>query len=182
MSREQIRRVCLTVVMALALFNATGCTDEFYLSENEAKAYQSVLSTQASANLHFDNLQGRTLDIQFDNSTGTPRLLSSNLLSEMRRTELLQLESGLSAVSLDVCAASWISRLILGRRRMRSTLARTTPGEADGTFVSFGLFSDEPGFTYNPATQSIASMYAWQSPSTVQLRLTRSDGCESIRQ
>src|SRR5688572_31616438 len=101
MRRVQIKRVCLSVALVLVLTAATGCTDEFYLSENEARAYQSVLSTQASANLYFDNLQGRTLSIQFDNSTGTPRLISSNLLSEMRRTELLLLESGVSPVSLD---------------------------------------------------------------------------------
>ena len=158
MTREQIRRVCLTVTLALALLNATGCTDEFYLSENEARAYQSVLSTQASANLHFDNLQGRTLDIQFDNSTGTPRLTSSNLLSEMRRTELLQLESGVSAVSLDRLRVeldkqidNWVAgrmRLYVGENDSGAKLTQLTSASVS--------FLTNPVFTYNPATQSIA--------------------------
>ena len=99
--RPDTKRACATTILILLVFTAAGCEHDFYLSENEARAYQSVLATQASANVHFDNLQGRTLNLQFDNSTGVPRVISSNLVDEMRRTELLQLEGGASAVSLD---------------------------------------------------------------------------------
>src|SRR5262245_61394298 len=99
--RPDAKTVCATAILSLLVLTTAGCEHYFYLSENEARAYQSVLATQTSANLHFDNLQGRTFNLQFDNSTGAPRINSSNLVDEMRRTELLQLESGASAVSLD---------------------------------------------------------------------------------
>ena len=86
MKRIQVKRLALSLILLLGLLTATGCEHDFYLSENEARAYQSVLSNQANANLYFDNLQGRSLDFQFDNSTGTPQLLSSNLGTEIRRT------------------------------------------------------------------------------------------------
>lgn len=88
------QRLVLPSILVLNLLGATGCDDNFYLSEKEVAAYNSVLLSQAAANLHFDNLQGRAIDLTFDNSTGTPRLQSTNLLAEMRRTEMANLETG----------------------------------------------------------------------------------------
>jgi hypothetical protein len=59
--------------------------------------------SEATLNLHFDNLQGRAINLTFDNSTGTPRVQSTNLLTEMRRTEMAQLETNTAPVSLAVC-------------------------------------------------------------------------------
>jgi hypothetical protein len=144
--------------LAFVLLNVVGCTDEFYLSEKEARAYQSVLTTEASANLHFDNLTGRIVDLQFDNSTGTPRLLSSNLLTEMRRTEMTGLEIGSSAVSLDRLRQelerqidAWIAgrlQLYIGNNNSRSRLTQLTSASV--------RFLNNPTFTYNATSQSIA--------------------------
>jgi len=153
----RLQQICLATALTFILLNVTACTDEFYLSENEARAYQSVLSTQANANLHFDNLQGRTLNLQFDNSTGTPRLSTTNLLVEMRRTELAQLETGSSPVSLDRLRQELekqIDTWVAGRLQLytgaNSEQARLT--QLDSVWVSF---LSNPTFTYDSQRQSI---------------------------
>ncbi len=99
----RIRRIkfltSLAVLTAIACLS--GCDDNFYLSEKEVAAYSNAFATEASMNAHFDNLQGRSINLVFDNSTGTPKLQSTNLLSEMRATELAALETGQAAISLD---------------------------------------------------------------------------------
>src|SRR2546423_14269150 len=99
--KTYIRQSCFLIAIFSLLLTMSGCDDEFYLSEKEVKAYQNVLVTEASANSHFDNLQGRTIDLQFNNGSGSPVLQSTNLLTEMRRTEMVNLESGPAAVQLD---------------------------------------------------------------------------------
>src|SRR3982074_3714260 len=91
----------LSLALVLGSLTIAGCTEDFYLSEKEAAAYAHALLTAGIAKATFDNLEGRSVNLQFDNATGTPRLQSSNLLVEMRRTELAQLETGPTAVSLD---------------------------------------------------------------------------------
>src|SRR5262245_19641631 len=97
----QLLRICAFAPLLMLVLSTVGCSDDFYLSEKETSAYANVLVTHSNAHLYFDNLQRRTITLQFDNSTGVPRLQSSNLLAEMRRTELAQLENGPAAVSLD---------------------------------------------------------------------------------
>src|SRR6267378_6984379 len=100
MKSIQSRRTCFGILLVTLLLTASGCTSDFYLSEKEVVAYSKVLDTQSIANLYFDNLAGRSITLLFENSSGTPRLQSSNLLAEMRRTEMQQLESGLAGVQL----------------------------------------------------------------------------------
>src|SRR5262245_4312174 len=90
-------KICLLMLAQLLL---SGCTDDFYLSEKEGAAYATVFQTQANAQMYFDNLQNQVLEIQFDNSTGSPQLSSTNLLSIMRTTELGLLEGGNNQLSL----------------------------------------------------------------------------------
>ncbi|HKG23880.1 MAG TPA: hypothetical protein VKC34_18400 [Blastocatellia bacterium] len=150
-------RAVLLLAMAAAALTTAGCTDDFYLSEKEVAAYRGALVTEASANLYFDNLQGRTLELQFDNSAGSPRLQSSNLLAEMRRTELAQLESGPAAVSLDRLRdelEKQIGHWIDGRLELYvgdgSDQARLT--RLDSVNVRF---LTNPTFAYRPEGQSI---------------------------
>src|SRR5688572_13025953 len=100
MKSHTLQQILLSAILIILSLSVTACTDEFYLSEKEARSYAGVLATESSANLHFDNLQNRLISLQFDNSSGIPRLQSTNLLAEMRRTELAQLEAGLAAVPL----------------------------------------------------------------------------------
>jgi hypothetical protein len=158
MKSHQLKQNVLLVVLVLMLLNATGCTDEFYLLEKETKAYQSVLATQTDANRHFDTLQGRIVNLQFDSSGTTPRLLSSNLLAEMRLTEMAQLETGPAAISLDRLRAelekqidNWVAgrlRLYTGSNNEQARLTRL-----DSASVQF---LTNPTFTYDPGKQSIA--------------------------
>ena len=150
-------RSLLFVGLALMIVSASGCTDEFYLSEKEVQAYSNALASEQSTNLTFDNLQGRTITIQFDNSTGTPRVQSTNLLAEMRRTELAQLESGSSSVSLsrlnDELQAQ-ISHWIEDRLQLyTSTNDSARLSRLDSVTIQF---LTNPTFTYHPERQSIA--------------------------
>jgi hypothetical protein len=153
---KQIRALAILLIAAMAL---TGCDDDFYLSEHEAAAYSSVFSSEAALNLHFDNLQGQAINLTFDNSTGTPRVQSTNLLSEMRRTELAQLETGWAAVSLSRLSAeletqigNWIEgKLLLYTSGATDDRARLT--RLDNVSV---VFLNNPSFTYHPERQTIA--------------------------
>lgn len=157
MKLNQLKRICLlSLLFVLSL--CAGCTNEFYLSEKEAVAYQRVFLTDSSANLTFDNLTGRTIDIQFSNSSGTPRISSTNLLAEMRRTELANLETGPSAVSLDRLRAeleAQIDHWINGRLELYTGNNNDDVRLTQLSSVSI-RFLNNPGFTYRPETQSIA--------------------------
>src|SRR5215475_12005925 len=101
---KRLKQIFALFILLTASLTLAGCDDYFYLSEKEVAAYSSVFSSEAALNLHFDNLQGRAINLTFDNSTGTPRVQSTNLLAEMRRTEMAQLEAS-SAVSLNRLSA-----------------------------------------------------------------------------
>src|SRR5215510_15441551 len=101
MKSYELKQICALVVLLAVSMALTGCDEDFYLSEKEVAAYSSIFVSQATLNLHFDNLQGRAINLSFDNSTGTPRVQSTNLLTEMRQTEMAQLETGSAAVLLD---------------------------------------------------------------------------------
>ncbi|REJ76153.1 MAG: hypothetical protein DWQ47_11085 [Acidobacteria bacterium] len=94
MRLKSIRSSRIAAALSLLVLIFTSCDDDFYLSEREVAAYNGVLSTEAIANMHLDSLQGRTLELQFSNSSGSPTLSGTNLLSEMRATELSTLETG----------------------------------------------------------------------------------------
>lgn len=119
MSFKDGRRLAFLLLLILT---STGCTDEFYLSEKEVAAYRTTLATETAMNLNFGNLQGHQVTLQFDNSTGSPLVSSTNLTSEMRTTGLANLETGPAAISLDRAGAelekqlnNWITgRLQLG--------------------------------------------------------------------
>ena len=155
----------------------SGCTDDFYLSEKEAAAYTSVLSTQAAATATFDNLQGRTIDLQFDNSTGTPRLISSNLLTQMRATEMSQLETGQSSVDLSRLSSEldkqlnhWIEgrlQLYQGAGNEQARLKRL-----DSVSV---LFLNDPTFVYDAERQTIAFDVSLQITINGEIEVTALD-------
>jgi hypothetical protein len=145
--------------MLMASLTLTGCDDDFYLSEKEVAAYNSIFASEATLNLHFDNLQGRAINLTFDNSTGTPRVQSTNLLAEMRLTEMAQLESGPAAVSLARLSAeleAQIGNWIEGKLELYTSGAandRVRLTRLDDVGV---VFISNPTFTYHPERQTIA--------------------------
>ncbi len=159
MKSLELKRICVSVTLLFLSFVLAGCDDNFYLSEKEVAAYGSIFVSQSALNLHFDNLQGRTINLTFDNSTGTPRLQSTNLLTEMRRTELANLETGQAAVLLDRLRSEletqigkWVEgKLLLYTSGNANDRVRLT--ELDTVSV---VFISNPTFTYHPERQTIA--------------------------
>ncbi|MEP7074548.1 MAG: hypothetical protein ABI878_01955 [Acidobacteriota bacterium] len=164
---------------ALVLFSLvyTGCTDDFYLSEKETAAYTSVLTTQSVTTTTFDNLQGRTIDMQFDNSTDSPRLVGSNLLAEMRRTEMAQLETSQSAVDLSRLSGElekqidhWIEGRLELYRGAGTEQARLN--RLDSVSV---LFLNDPAFSYDSQRQTIAFDVSLQITINGEIEVTALD-------
>ncbi len=159
MKSFELRKIRALAILLVASLTLTGCDDDFYLSEHEVAAYSSVFSSEANLNLHFDNLQGRAINLTFDNSTGTPRVQSANLLTEMRRTEMAQLETGPAAVSLARLSAeleTQISKWIEGKLELYTSGAindRVRLTRLDAVSV---VFLNNPSFTYHPERQTIA--------------------------
>src|SRR5215510_212992 len=159
MKSFELKQICALVVLLAVSLALTGCDNDFYLSEKEVAAYSSVFASEATLNLHFDNLQARGINLTFDNSTGTPRVISTNLLTEMRRTEMAQLEIGSAAVSLDRLSAEletqigkWIDgKLQLYTNGSANDRARLT--SLDNVSVAF---INNPSFTYHPERQTVA--------------------------
>lgn len=157
MKIAKIRLVALFIVIA-AIANS-GCDDEFYLSEKEVAAYNKAFTTQVAMNKVFDTLQGRSVTLVFDNSTGTPRLQSTNLLAEMRLTELAHLETGQAPVSLDrLCGEleTQISKWVEGKLQLY-----LDGGTGDGVRLTrldsvTVEFLADPTFTFVTERQSIA--------------------------
>src|SRR5262245_4106024 len=150
------KQICALVILLTASLMLTGYDEDFYLSEKEVAAYSSIFVSQATLNLHFDNLQGRAINLTFDNSTGTPRVQSTNLLSEMRRTEMAQLETGSAAVSLPRLKDELEKQLgywIDGRLSLYSSpddrVKLTSINGVTAVFVT------NPSFHYHPDTQTI---------------------------
>ncbi|MEQ1762908.1 MAG: hypothetical protein ABL984_07180 [Pyrinomonadaceae bacterium] len=155
----KISKIRLFAFVVIAAAISSGCDNEFYLSEKEVAAYNKAFATQADMNRHFDTLQGRSITLVFDNSTGTPKLQSTNLLTEMRLTELAQLESGQAPVSLDRLRGeleTQISKWVEGKLRLYSD-GSTGDGvrltQLDSVTVEFLA---DPTFTFMPERQSIA--------------------------
>jgi len=156
---KRLKQICALFILLTASLTLAGCNDDFYLSEKEVAAYSSVFSSEAALNLHFDNLQGRAINLTFDNSTGTPRVQSTNLLAEMRQTEMTQLEIGPAAVSLarlsaelDTQIGKWIEgKLLLYTSGATNDRARLT--RLDTVSV---VFLSNPSFAYHPERQTIA--------------------------
>src|SRR5215813_14507082 len=131
---KRLKQIFALFILLTASLTLAGCDDDFYLSEKEVAAYSSVFSSEAALNLHFDNLPGRAINLTFDNSTGTPRVQSTNLLAEMRQTEMAQLETGPAAVSLARLSAeletqigNWIEgKLLLYTSSVTNDRARLT--------------------------------------------------------
>src|SRR5262245_18995267 len=111
MKTFELKQICALVILLVGSLTLTGCGDDFYLSEKEVAAYNSIFASEATLNQHFDKLQGRAINLTFDNSTVTPRVQSTNLLAEMRLTELAQLETGPAAVSLARLSAELESQI-----------------------------------------------------------------------
>ncbi|GEM_PF-2323738 len=158
MKSYKLRHICTLVILLMVSLVLTGCDDNFYLSEKEAAAYNSILVSQSTANMHFDNLQGRAINLTFDNSTGTPRLQSTNLLAEMRRTEMAQLEIGPAAVSLDRLRSELETQI---GKWIEGKLQLYTSGNSDDRVRLTQLdnvqvvFLTNPTFTYQPERQTI---------------------------
>lgn len=154
----KLKQITTTFVLLIVLLATTSCDDDFYLSENEVKSYESIFASEMILNQHFDNLQGRTITLTFNNSTGTPKLQSTNLLPEMRRTELANLETNASAVSLNRLATeletqvgSWVEgKLALYTNGTTNEKVRLT--ELNTVKVTF---LQNPKFIYKPESQSI---------------------------
>jgi hypothetical protein len=153
--RLMLRFMLLSSLLALTIV-ATGCNDDFFLSEKETRAYAGMLATESSATTYFDNLQGRSINLTFDNSSGTPSLLSTNLLTEMRRTEMAQLETGPAAVSLprlkdelEKQLRLWIDGRLLLYTSPDDRVKLTSINGVTATFLS------NPTFHYRPELQTI---------------------------
>lgn len=151
-------RLFVFVVIAAAIITS-GCDDNFYLSEKEVAAYNQALATESSMNLLFDNLQGRSITLVFDNSTGTPRLQSTNLLTEMRRTELAALETGQAAVDLERLSAELETQISTWVEGELQLFINSNTGDGvrltrvDSVTVEF---LNNPTFTFVPGRQAIA--------------------------
>ncbi|HKQ75074.1 MAG TPA: hypothetical protein VJ810_15365 [Blastocatellia bacterium] len=159
MKSFELKQICALVILLVASLALTGCDDDFYLSEHEVEAYSSIFASEATLNLHFDNLQGRAINLTFDNSTGTPRVQSTNLLTEMRRTELAQLETGSAAVSLARLSAeleTQVGNWIEGRLQLYTSGAANDRVRLTGLDNVSVVFINNPSFTYHPERQTIA--------------------------
>src|SRR4030095_2884036 len=156
---KPLKQICALVILLIVSLTLTGCGYDFYLSEKEVAAYNSIFVSEAALNLHFDNLQGRAINLIFDNSTGTPRVQSTNLVTEMRLTEMAQLETGPAAVSLARLSAeletqvgNWVEgKLLLYTSGAANDRVRLT--RLDTVSV---VFISNPSFTYHPERQTIA--------------------------
>jgi hypothetical protein len=136
-----------------------GCGDDFYLSEKEVAAYNGIFATEADLSRHFDNLQGRAINLTFDNSTGTPRVQRTNLLAEMRRTEMANLEIGSAAVSLARLSAeleAQIGKWIEGRLQLYTSGATDDRARLTRLDTVSVVFLSNPSFAYHPERQTMA--------------------------
>jgi hypothetical protein len=162
----------LIVLLLVSLF-AAGCDKDFYLSEKEVARYNSIFINQPTAGYHFDNLQGRAIDLTFDNSTGTPRLQSTNLLAEMRRTEMANLEVGPAAVSLDRLRGELqeqIGKWIEGRLQLYTNASNEKVRLTRLDSVRL-VFLTNPTFTYQPERQTIAFNVRFQIVITGEIEV-----------
>ncbi|MEZ5427983.1 MAG: hypothetical protein R2747_17055 [Pyrinomonadaceae bacterium] len=144
-------------LLVVAVLSMTACDDDFYLSEHEVRAYESIFVSEYVLNTHFDNLQGRSIQLNFNNPGGTPQLQSTNLLSEMRRTELADLENGEEAVSLDRLAGeleTQIGKWVGGKLDLYAggTADKVRLTRLDSVEV---VFLTNPKFKFNPDRQLI---------------------------
>lgn len=158
MRTRSMRPLVFVALLATAVI-LSGCDENFYLSEKEVAAYNKAFATQASLNAHFDNLQGRSIVLNFANVSGTPKLQTTNLLAEMRRTELAQLETGQATVSLDRVAGELETQI---GKWVEDRLELYTAGGAHDDVRLTRLdtvtveFLANPTFTFVPERQSIA--------------------------
>src|SRR5215510_4961657 len=159
MKSFELKQICAPIILLVGSLALTGCGDDFYLSEKEVAAYSSIFASEATLNQHYDNLQGRAIRVDFDNSTGTPRVQSTNLLTEMRRTEMAQLETNRAPVSLDRLSEeleTQIGKWIEGRLQLYTSGAtddRARLTRLDNVSV---VFISNPTFTYHAERQTIA--------------------------
>lgn len=154
----KLKRTYTIFVLLVVLLTMTSCDDDFYLSENEVKSYESIFASESILNQHFDNLQGRTITLTFNNSTGTPKLQSTNLLTEMRRTELANLETNASAVSLNRLKTELeeqISKWIEGRLALYTNGATSDKVRLTELNTVTVTFLNNPKFTFHPEKQTI---------------------------
>lgn len=162
MKKKNIQTINRKIILAFAFlfcFSHTSCTDDFYLSEKEVAAYSVIFSNGQNAQMYFDNLQGQMLEVNFDNSTGTPRISNTNLLTLMRSTELLFIEQGTSQISLNRLNAEL-------QKQFDDWFTNSLKfyGEAGGsdtaklTSLNFVRvrFLNNPTFTFNQTRQSIS--------------------------
>jgi hypothetical protein len=148
------RRVGLLLLLTLTI---TGCTDEFYLSEKEVVAYRSALATESAMNLNLGNLQGHAVTAQFDNSTGTPVVSSSNLLAEMRGTGLANVEGGPAQITLDRLSTELekqMSNWISGRLQLYTGASNETARLTQLDSITAG-FNNDPTFSFHSDRQTI---------------------------
>ena len=151
----------ILAVIALSVFVIgflTACDDHFYMSENEAAALTSVLVTDQIANQTFDNLRGRSVNFVFDNTTGTPKLVGSQLLQEMRRTELQSLEGGTRGISLPRLVGEFedqIGKWAEDRLELYTSGSTADRTRLDELYSVNVRFRNNPTFVYRPSTQKI---------------------------
>src|SRR5688572_32485889 len=101
MSGWKTRAVTLGAIVGLAML-ATGCASSFYLSESEVTAYLANLRRESSANDLLQHFQGQTFQIEFDPTSRTPRIRSTNILTVLRAIpELFFIEQGFHQIHLD---------------------------------------------------------------------------------
>lgn len=161
MKTNHIRKCAfqLLAVIALAL-SMTNCTSRFYLSESEIKAYRANMRTETSANDLWDNLEGQTVELQFQSfPSAAPRIQSSNLLEIFRSIpEFYFLEQTFRQIRLDRLATQLEADLSdwAGER----LLLLVTQGGSEVKLQELDRvtlrFLTAPVFSYQPNLQTIS--------------------------
>lgn len=145
----------LLLVLALCI-SSMSCSNDFYLTESETAAIQSLVRTDQLANALFDNLQTQQLNIQFTNST-PPRISSSNLASILNSTELglVGIGTNVSATRISGELEKQLEAWIIGRLALYTgqNSAAVRLERLEGVRVTF---INNPTFTYNNNSQSIS--------------------------
>ncbi len=152
------RKIYFTALLIIISLIFSGCDDDFYLTEKETAAYASTLETHGDAQQFYGNLMGKTVHLYFDNSSGTPKLSSTNLVGVMRQTNLGLLETGNASVSIErleeelkIQIGNWIEGKLDLYVDQNNDSSRLTKLESVSLY-----FQNNPSFQYNAENQSIS--------------------------
>src|SRR5205085_2722641 len=158
--RLNLFRLSCVVLLAALTFAASGCDQDFYLSESESAAYTGLFADESSANNFIGtSLPGQTLDIQFDNSSQPPTIRSTNLVTLMRNYTTLGIVEGVNQqVQLDrlnTQLQTQLERYIRSKLQIYQGINNAGVRLTQLTSVQIN-FRNRPTFAFHPERQSIA--------------------------